>query len=421
MGMGKQPDCDALGDRVRKRDLFACLALWMEQSPTTFSANTSAEKPSPSTGDTEEDSHDNKSSQRHTTLNPVGVVIADSADNIVSLDSTRDPELHGVQSALIDSHGRLERSAVYVSRKPCSSCAKLMILAGVSHVFFLPFEPENCDDADMNCVDRLFRTCAVEQSIYQPDITEMTIKNSKMKPSPYTQRKNNTDEPVKEMMEHFWNKRWRGKMSSTLKLSNDHQSIETINERIERTIRWIGDVTLGDVPDDVTFQAANENRADWLHLTRMAQMLSQRSDDPRRGVGAVIKKGGRIVAVGWNGYPPKAQPGDFPTASHRDEALPGETKYPFSIHAEQSAILRRNTREISDDSTTIFVSKEPCDECAPLLVKTGIKNVVYPRPASNSSRSNGLTYELIREYVGKGQIRGFETVQPEGINSAIEK
>ena len=142
-------------------------------------------------------------------------------------------------------------------------------------------------------------------------------------------------------------------------------------------------------------------------MSRMANILAQRSNDPKRGVGAIILQRNQIVSASWNGYPPKASYGDFPRASRVDGPSLAK-KYAFSIHAEQAAILGRNTRDISDASSTLFVSKTPCDECVPLILKAGIKNVVFPR--DNRQRDPaGLRYVLIQRSIALGKLKGFES------------
>lgn len=105
---------------------------------------------------------------------------------------------------------------------------------------------------------------------------------------------------------------------------------------------------------------------EWASLfITMAKLLAERTDEPTPGVGAVIiDKNKDIVALGWNGFPTKALYGEFPRASRHDTTVK-DKKYPYSIHAEQNALLMRNSRNLEDG--TLFVTKTPCDECTPLL------------------------------------------------------
>ncbi|KAL9984576.1 hypothetical protein ACROYT_G006886, partial [Oculina patagonica] len=125
------------------------------------------------------------------------------------------------------------------------------------------------------------------------------------------------------------------------------------------------------------------------HLITMAKFLAERTDDPKTGVGAVIANTAlEIVALGWNGFPTKALYGEFPRASHDDNVQ--NKKYPFAIHAEQNALLMRNTKNLADG--ILFVTKTPCDECTPLLVMEGIKTVVLSGKMKKQTSADGRTY-----------------------------
>mgnify|MGYP001798357034 CR=1 FL=1 len=133
-----------------------------------------------------------------------------------------------------------------------------------------------------------------------------------------------------------------------------------------------------------------------LHSTRLAKIVSLKTDDPKRGVGAVIMMDNEsIVAIGWNGFPSKALYGDFPRASESD-GVPDHDKYPYVIHAEQNALLSRNKDDIKSESTTLFVTKTPCNECVRFLYEAGIKKVVFPKEDTVSNKSK-LNYDLLKK------------------------
>lgn len=80
-----------------------------------------------------------------------------------------------------------------------------------------------------------------------------------------------------------------------------------------------------------------------------------------------------IVALGWNGFPTKALYGEFPRASDKDTEVQ-QKKYRYIIHAEQNALLMRNTKKIK--GATLFVTKTPCNDCTPLIEMLGITTFV---------------------------------------------
>ncbi len=71
-----------------------------------------------------------------------------------------------------------------------------------------------------------------------------------------------------------------------------------------------------------------------------------------------------------NGFDDKIFPWDR-------EGVPLETKYMYVCHAEMNAILnyRGNRKELED--AKIYVDLFPCNECAKLIIQSGIKEVIY--------------------------------------------
>ena len=113
-----------------------------------------------------------------------------------------------------------------------------------------------------------------------------------------------------------------------------------------------------------------------------------------------------IVALGWNGFPKKALYGEFPRASH-DDQVKGK-KYPFTIHAEQNALLLCNTKNLAIG--ILFVTRTPCNECTPLLAMEGIRTVVLgvEMKAEKAPSAGTLGYEKFSEQVRKGTFICFE-------------
>lgn len=371
-------------------------------------------------------------------VNKIGVVMVDTSEDIVAINCSRD-NVHGVTSVLIDFSDLAANCVVYASRKPCSTCTKLMIQAGISRVCFLPFEPENPNEDDIEKVEKLMRMSEIGQSIHVPNIHKTILSESELRCSPYAPNKVSHVNFLLTLSSRYWSDQWKSRIVQGLKWPEYNDCKQQIDHSIDVMLEWLARVTHGDLPDSVNFYQCNESKPDiaktstgcnhdnmttfmaplipepfnphWQelarHMSRMANILAQCSNDPKRGVGAVILQHNQIVSASWNGYPSKAGYGDFPRASHTDG--PSLTKkYAFSIHAEQAAILGRNTRSISDVSSTMFVSKTPCDECVPLILKAGIKNVVFPRD-TRKRNANFLRYSFIQKSIAHGRINGFES------------
>ena len=71
----------------------------------------------------------------------VGAVLALPNDFVCAVDCTRD-DVHAVERLLIKHFDKAEGSIVFMSRKPCPVCAKLLVQTKVKRVLYLPFKPE---------------------------------------------------------------------------------------------------------------------------------------------------------------------------------------------------------------------------------------------------------------------------------------
>lgn len=104
----------------------------------------------------------------------------------------------------------------------------------------------------------------------------------------------------------------------------------------------------------------------------VAKLSGKRSKDPNTQVGAcIVNRKKRIVGIGYNGFPYGCEDDVFPWSNEGSQL---ETKYPYVVHAEANAILNA-TQAL--DGGTIYVNLFPCNECAKLIIQSGIKEIVY--------------------------------------------
>ncbi len=105
----------------------------------------------------------------------------------------------------------------------------------------------------------------------------------------------------------------------------------------------------------------------------VAALSAKRSKDPNTQVGAcIVNQEKRIIGIGYNGFPTGCSDQIFPWGKQDTNYL--NTKYPYVVHAEPNAILNC-TSSLKD--STLFVTLFPCNECAKLIIQSGIKHVVY--------------------------------------------
>ncbi|XP_077984313.1 deoxycytidylate deaminase-like [Glandiceps talaboti] len=106
----------------------------------------------------------------------------------------------------------------------------------------------------------------------------------------------------------------------------------------------------------------------------VAFLSAQRSKDPSSQVGAcIVNCEKKIVGIGYNGMPSGCSDDALPWRRTADDKL--ETKYPYVCHAELNAILNKNSADVK--GCTMYVALFPCNECAKLVIQSGIKEVVF--------------------------------------------
>ena len=320
-------------------------------------------------------------------------------DVIYAVDSSRNG-VHGVARLLMAHQDNLKDCKVFVSRKPCSLCTKLLVQSKVKRVFYLPIEPEydylrrEDDENDdhfkdeTSRVDELFKVSSIGQSVFVPRAGEGVTDAAESKTK--TPKKDREAKQKYLMENKYWNYEWI--KVADLKLpwrAFDDNMRAQVYKDFESITEWMAHVLIkseiGDSFQTLTRKESKSfdpcrndlERRQAIHLMKLAFFLAERTDDPRKGVGAVIiNRDKEIVGLGWNGFSIKSLYGEFPRAADKDPPVGVKTdkKYPYIIHAEQNALLLRNTKNIVD--ATLIVTMTPCDDCTPLIEMQGIKTVV---------------------------------------------
>ena len=113
-------------------------------------------------------------------------------------------------------------------------------------------------------------------------------------------------------------------------------------------------------------QLSKQEKLDLRYL-RMARIWAENSYCKRRQVGALVVKDKMIISDGYNGTP-----SGFENVCEED----GVTK-PYVLHAEANAITKLARSSNNSDGSTLYVTASPCIECAKLIIRAGIKRVVY--------------------------------------------
>jgi dCMP deaminase len=99
----------------------------------------------------------------------------------------------------------------------------------------------------------------------------------------------------------------------------------------------------------------------------IAKTVSKRSTCTRKQVGCVLVLENRIIAIGYNGVLP---------GRPESEGLDSEGNS-HTVHAEANIIAFCARNGIPTFGTSIWVTLQPCEKCAELLIQAGIYEVNY--------------------------------------------
>ena len=124
----------------------------------------------------------------------------------------------------------------------------------------------------------------------------------------------------------------------------------------------------------------------------IALLSAERSKDPNTQVGScIVNDENKIVSVGYNGAPTKFSDDIMPWAREGDFV---NTKYAYVCHSELNAILNSQG---SVKGARIYVALFPCNECAKVIIQSGIKEVIYLSDKYNGTDGNIVSKKLFDE------------------------
>jgi len=154
----------------------------------------------------------------------------------------------------------------------------------------------------------------------------------------------------------------------------------------------------------------NDKRKDYLSWEEtfmlMSNLIAQRSKDPSTQVGAcIVDENNVIVGLGYNGFPRGCHDDHLPWCREGEIT---DTKYAYVVHAEANAIMNSNK---SVKGCRLYVHLFPCNECAKIIIQSGIKEVIYEsdkykdvdifKVAKKMLKTAGIT---LRQYKPKNKL-----------------
>lgn len=139
-----------------------------------------------------------------------------------------------------------------------------------------------------------------------------------------------------------------------------------------------------------------ENYISWdEYFMAIAKLSAMRSKDPSTQVGAcIVSNDNRILSIGYNGAPNGFEDDKFPWTREGENL---NTKYPYVCHAELNAILNYRGSKKDLENSKIYVDLFPCNECAKIIIQSGIKQVIYLSDKYADSENNIASRRLFDE------------------------
>ena len=139
----------------------------------------------------------------------------------------------------------------------------------------------------------------------------------------------------------------------------------------------------------------------------LALLSAERSKDPSTQVGAcIVNDENKIISVGYNGAP-TGYDDDKDMNWERDGSFL-DTKYAYVCHSELNAIINSC---VSVKGCKLYVTLFPCNECAKVIIQSGIKEFVYLSDKYDGTEGNiaakkmfdacGISY---KKYESKGKV-----------------
>jgi dCMP deaminase len=123
------------------------------------------------------------------------------------------------------------------------------------------------------------------------------------------------------------------------------------------------------------------DRPSWdAYFMALAKIAASRATCVSRLAGCVMVKDKQVVSTGYNGsMPGVAHCIDEGECYRRSIGAADAGKYDFcrSIHAEANAVALAAKAGVSLNSGTAYTTLFPCYSCTKLLVRAGVKEIVY--------------------------------------------
>lgn len=104
----------------------------------------------------------------------------------------------------------------------------------------------------------------------------------------------------------------------------------------------------------------------------MANTWASLSKAEKKKVGCLVVKDGMIISDGYNGTP-----SGFDNKCEETDYFNQLITKKEVLHAESNAITKLAKSTQSSKGATMYITAAPCEDCAKLIIQSGISRVVY--------------------------------------------
>ncbi len=308
--------------------------------------------------------------------------------------------VHAEVNAILNKIGNIYGTTMYVYGSfPCNECAKIIIQAGIKEIVYIDNNNSNVNiinDNDNNFCngdncESLHHNRHNHNDIYdynnQIRASRILFGLAGVKVTRFI------DDYEEKLIEKIPDLKFTNNESNESKVVVDEEvtsdsSDATTSNNIQQNEKSDTLSIITDTHRNLLIKEANYDpfikkdhdtkRSNYLswddYFMSVASLSAYRSKDPNTQVGACIVDANKcIIGIGYNGFPRGCSDDYLPWS--RKAHNPLHTKYPYVVHAEVNAILNKGSKDCTGAS--IYVDLFPCNDCAKVIIQSGIKEVVY--------------------------------------------
>ena len=155
------------------------------------------------------------------------------------------------------------------------------------------------------------------------------------------------------------------------------------------------------------------------YFMEIAGVVAKRATCTRRSVGAILVKGKRLLATGYNGAPAGLVHCAEVGCMRERLGIPSGERHELckGLHAEQNALIQAAVHGIQVEGATCYTTLFPCVLCAKMLVNARVTRIVYSEEYPDELTSAILSEAGMasdRLVLRSGQAGGTPSASPSG-------